>query len=139
MTPHSKIALALLGIMATAVAAVLILRAVAIGNEARREIGRLFSHVPLGASRDEVDRIFSTNAFHRLRLVEVSEDLLLARTPLEWGAGNWVLRVELHDGKVAAVKVRIQDDSAIRPDDAPPDKEENERKGSEGREAHLNK
>ena len=120
MTRSSKLAVVvLLGIL---VVGGLVLRSVAVSKRARQELATYYAQVKLGTTKEEAARVFSSNDFRRVRLVEVSDDLGLLQTPLEWGAGNWVLRLEFDKQRLVAAKVRLHDDASIRPASGPRDK-----------------
>ena len=89
---------------------------------AEDEIIALSRQIELGMPEQQVHKLAAEGAFRKLALQRISEDLLLVRTPLQWGAVNWVMWVDLHEGRVRGVRVRLQDDEQVRPVGAPPDK-----------------
>lgn len=81
-----------------------------------------YGQVEPGILSVDVERAFLTNNFTRLKLKTVMEDRMLVQTPVEWGAVNWVLLIESKNGRVQAVRVRLQDSFTMRPENAPHDK-----------------
>ena len=77
---------------------------------------------------DDVRRLLRQPRFQGLNLRDESPSLWTVETPLEFGARNWVLFIELHDSKVVALRVRTIDSMNERPHDAPPDSGYLERK-----------
>ena len=51
-----------------------------------------------------------------------SDSCLTLRTPIQFGATNWWLVVDIKEGEVDRVGVRSEDRPNVRPDAAPPDK-----------------
>ena len=91
-------------------------------SEGRKELEAAFVRVQLGASSSEIRTLIGESEFRHLKLRQVAPNSFLVQTPLEWGAHNWVLWIELKNDKVAALRIRFHDDKSSRPDQAPPDK-----------------
>lgn len=91
-------------------------------KEAREELEAAFARVQLGASSSEIRALIGESEFRHLKLREVDPSSFLVQTPLEWGARNWVLWIDVKDDKVTALRIRFHDDKNGRPDEAPPDK-----------------
>lgn len=86
------------------------------------EITCLFRTVNLGMTQAEFDEFFDSANYQTLKVVKVSHDSILVRTPLVWGAANWVLWLDFSDSKLSKARIRIQDDESVKPEKAPPDK-----------------
>lgn len=89
---------------------------------ARAELEAAFARVQLGASSSEIRTLIGESEFRHLKLRQVDSNSFLVQTPLEWGARNWVLWIEVKNDKVTALRIRFHDDKNGRPDEAPPDK-----------------
>jgi hypothetical protein len=74
------------------------------------------------ADADAVRALLSQPRFKGLKLREDSGTLWEIGTPLEFGARNWKLLIEVRGSKVAALRVRTEDSMERRPKGAPPDK-----------------
>jgi hypothetical protein len=98
---------------------------------ADREAMRAFSSkLALGMPREEVNRLcqgvcqenagwdFYADADSQYFGVPISQ----VRTPLTFGANNWVLYIAFEDNAVAAVLMRTEDSPKIRTEGAPPDR-----------------
>jgi hypothetical protein len=70
----------------------------------------------------DVRRIFDTGKYQSLKMSEVDGDLWLVDTPVEFGAGNWQLRLEFTDAQLNACRIRSMDSKDFRPREAPPDR-----------------
>ena len=75
--------------------------------------------VKIGASYSDVLAAYWRLKTSDLRLHADDSAHWLIRMPLEFGASDWVLRIEFQDGRVAQVRVRTSDGPA--PADGPPD------------------
>lgn len=72
--------------------------------------------IDLGRSEEEVERFLSKQwpgDLHNSRIV---------RTPLRWGAHNWILLIDYKDRRVSAVAMRTDDSYQRLPEGAPRDK-----------------
>ncbi len=92
------------------------------GRMAENEIIALFNQIELGMSQQQLYKLAAEGAYQKLKLQQVSEDLLSVQTPLRWGAVNWVMWVDFHEGRVRGVRIRLQDTKQVRPSGAPADK-----------------
>jgi len=92
------------------------------GDQARKEVITLFQSLNVGMKASEIQPLIDSQQSRLLRLHEISADLLFVQTPLEWGARNWVLWLELSDGTVSAVRIRVHDSRELKPHGAPPDR-----------------
>lgn len=87
------------------------------------EITSLCDRLELDMTRQDVDRIYATGSFRTLRTVrDVSDGTMLVLTPLQWGAANWVLRVDFSSNRITAIRIRYHDSRAVKPENAPADK-----------------
>ena len=86
------------------------------------EITSFYNSVKLGMTRKDVDLAYAAGGFRTLRLRDISQSILLAQTPIQWGAANWVMWLEFSGGRLAAVRIRYHDSRAVKPKHAPPDK-----------------
>jgi hypothetical protein len=93
-----------------------------IQKEARRELMAFRAGVELGADADSVRKQFDATRARRLDLHEIRTNLWVVGTPLQFGAGNWVLYISFQDSMVHELKVRTEDSKDYRPRGAPPDK-----------------
>jgi hypothetical protein len=71
---------------------------------------------------DELRQLLQQPRFQGLNLQEESPSQWTVETPLEFGAKNWILSLEVTDSKIVAICVRTPDTPNSRPADAPPDK-----------------
>jgi hypothetical protein len=77
--------------------------------------------VKIGASYSDVLAAYWRLKTSDLRLHADDSARWLIRMPYEFGASDWVLRIDFQDGRVAAVRVRTSDGPAPR--DGPSDKQ----------------
>lgn len=89
---------------------------------AREEIVVLSGQLTIGIGRQEVQRVFTSGRYRSLHLHDIGSDLMLVYTPIEWGAKNWILRLEFKRDKLAATKVRLHDNAGVKPSEAPEDR-----------------
>jgi hypothetical protein len=73
-------------------------------------------------SKEEVRQLLSEPRFRGLTLAEDSPNEWGIETPMEFGATNWVLYLEMSDSRVIGLRLRTSDSQAIHPKGAPPDK-----------------
>jgi hypothetical protein len=73
-------------------------------------------------SKEELRRLLDEPRFRGLTLREDSPNEWNLETPMEFGATNWVLYLEMRGSRVSALRVRTADSRAIHPKGAPPDK-----------------
>jgi hypothetical protein len=112
----------LVALMITAILGAIIYTSSAKQAEYRNEILALtaeLSHHQRDAG--EVRRLLSESRFHGLKLQEQSSEEWTVETPIQFGAKNWVLYIELRGSRVIALRIRTADNKNIRPKDAPPD------------------
>lgn len=91
-------------------------------NRAQEELVNFFGEIKMGHTRKELENLFRERRFKYLRMHHPMENESLVRTPLQWGATNWLLWIEFVDRRVAAAMIRYQDNKHRHPDEAPPDK-----------------
>jgi len=92
-------------------------------HEYRAKIRELATELGRGPMRSSAVRsLLNERRFRGLKLREASPLLWEVETPLEFGARNWKLLLELNDSTVVTVKVRTEDSSERPPDGAPPDR-----------------
>ena len=90
-------------------------------DEYRAKIVAFMSEVSKHPNNEEVRRLLSESRFQGLTLSEASNEWVV-ETPVEFGAKNWVLYMEVTDSRVVALRVRTADSVKERPVGAPPDK-----------------
>ncbi len=90
-------------------------------GENRAKIVALMSEVSKHPTNQEVRRLLSESRFQGLTLSQESNELVV-ETPIEFGAKNWVLYMEVSDSRVVALRVRTADSVKEHPVGAPPDK-----------------
>jgi hypothetical protein len=73
------------------------------------------------SSSDELRRFLREPRFSGLILYDNSASSWAIETPLEFGARNWILYVELSNSKVVEFRVRTIDSMNDHPKEAPPD------------------
>ena len=91
---------------------------------AKSEIRSLARALEIGMTRDEFEHVFENGSFVMLSMQLSSNDNLLIRTPLQWGAANWVMWVTFSDNKITSIRIRTQDSMNEKPRGAPDDKPE---------------
>ncbi len=88
------------------------------GRKWRAAIADLHQQISPGQDREEavrtIEAAWPPEYFRRENMV--------VRTPMEFGAHNWILLLDFSGEKVAAVAVRTDDTHVRPPDGAPPDK-----------------
>ena len=89
---------------------------------AQEELVNFFGEIKMGHTRKELETLFRESNYKYLRMHHPMENESLVRTPLQWGATNWLLWIEFVDRRVAAAMIRYQDNKHQHPDKAPPDK-----------------
>ena len=90
-------------------------------GEDRAKIVALMSEVSKHPTNQEVRRLLSESRFQGLTLSQESNELVV-ETPIEFGAKNWVLHMEVNDSRVISLRVRTADSVKEHPVGAPPDK-----------------
>ena len=90
-------------------------------GENRAKIVALMSEVSKHPTNQEVRRLLSESRFQGLTLSQESNELVV-ETPIEFGAKNWALYMEVSDSRVVALRVRTADSVKEHPVGAPPDK-----------------
>ena len=88
---------------------------------AHEQLVRFRASLSLGSSQNDVEAIFRSGQYGRLTLLREPDDLWAVETPIEFGGGNWCLRLVFKDKSLNGVLVRTPDDPQRRPADAPPD------------------
>ena len=71
--------------------------------DARREVRHFMSQIEIGDTQTQVKEKFREGHYLTLELQELQSNLWSIRTPYEFGAGNWIVRVEFEDAKVTAL------------------------------------
>ena len=91
-------------------------------NESNRAaLLRIHESIPLGAPYSDTLAAYWHHRTDDLRLSAESPTSWIVRMPLEFGASDWNLRLEFHDGRVTAIQVRTSDGPP--PTDGPADKQ----------------
>jgi hypothetical protein len=90
-------------------------------NLSREIVLNLRSEINLDDTSEKVERLFKERKKDGFNYFAKTSDLLIFTTPLEFGAANWRLLVELENSRVISIKIRSDDSDAIKPDDAPLD------------------
>lgn len=89
---------------------------------ARNELVDLFGRLEGSTTKADVRRSFDTGKYQDLNMREVSGELWIVSTPTEFGATNWVLRLEFSDSQLKACRIRTLDSKEDHPKEAPPDR-----------------
>ena len=93
---------------------------------AKEELLTLREKITLGDSKEKVKRTINeaqTSRLEYLFLGDNKSQRWVIKTPLEFGATNWVMLVEFSNSNVSAVRIRTEDSDKIKPTDALADKE----------------
>lgn len=96
-----------------------------LSNKSRAELVQFEKQLQLGETKDEVRQRYSAARLSRLKLRESvggNHNEWVVETPLQFGAGNWLLWLEFKEGRLSAVRVREEDNTLVKPRDAPPDR-----------------
>jgi hypothetical protein len=92
-----------------------------INSKARVEMLHLMERVPLNITKNQFDRRFTEGKYQQLELHQ-GTNLWSVRTPIEFGAKNWLLYAEFDGQNLVALRMRTPDDMRFRPiDNAPAD------------------
>lgn len=91
-------------------------------HRSREELLSLYNHIQPGMTAGDVIFAVANGHFQSLRIKKVSDTSLLVQTPIELGAGNWVMWLELCSNKVTGVRIRYHDSQHVKPKRSPPDK-----------------
>lgn len=83
---------------------------------------KIMTQLNIGDSRLNVELLVGALQDTHIRLVKEARDEWIIKTPLEYGASNWILVVNFVGDKISLLRVRTEDSIANRPYDAPPDK-----------------
>ena len=89
-------------------------------REPRRQLLEYRQIVVAAHAKTEALNAFDKQHFNRLQL-EGANNIWVVRTPLIFGAGNWLLYMEFTDARLSALKIRTPDGYTYRPEDAPAD------------------
>jgi hypothetical protein len=89
----------------------------------RAALLRVYEAVNVGASHPEVLAAYWQHRTDELRLHAESPTTWGIRMPMEFGASDWNLFIEFHEGGVSAIRVRTSDGPP--PKDGPKDKQKN--------------
>src|SRR5688500_4135791 len=72
--------------------------------EARRDMRHFMDRVQLGDTKAQVQQTFDIGEYQSLKLKnDYSQTLWSIRTPIEFGAGNWLLYIEFEKDRVVAL------------------------------------
>jgi hypothetical protein len=88
---------------------------------AHEQLVRFRASLTLGLSQNEVEATFRSGQYGFLTLLREPDDIWAVETPIEFGGGNWCLRLVFKDKSLNGVLVRTPDEPHQRPADAPPD------------------
>jgi len=88
----------------------------------RGEIVALYEAVQPGMAGSKVEEASRSGQYPHLTFQGGNGKSWFVSTPLEFGAKNWVLMVDVADGHVSAVRVRTEDGVHDHPAQAPTDK-----------------
>lgn len=91
-------------------------------DEYHTKVVALMSEISEHRNQEEVRRLLSESRFQGLTLRQDSSKDWEVETPIEFGATNWVLYMEISDSRVVALRVRTADSAKDHPVGAPPDK-----------------
>lgn len=92
------------------------------GQASRQELLDLFGRLKTGTSLSTLSDMLAKDGYRNLRLLKVSSNLLVVRTPYEFGAGNWVLFVDTTNEVVSGLRIRVEDSDRMKPIESPPDR-----------------
>jgi hypothetical protein len=90
-------------------------------HRAHEQLLAFRASLSLELSENDVEAKFKSGRYTALTLLREGEDVWTVDTPLEFGAGNWYLRLIFKDKSLRGVLVRTPDLPLRRPGDAPPD------------------
>ena len=89
--------------------------------EARAEMRDLWNRVELGDSQAKFERDFAAGNPQSLELRRWKSSYWAVRTPIEFGAGNWVLYVEFDERKrIGALRIRTTGSVDEKPRESAP-------------------
>ena len=88
------------------------------------EVRALFESLDLGMTREQVRQAMDPRKYSHLEFRHDDGQWWSAETPMEFGAGNWVLAIEFQGDHVSMLRIRTADGDQDyhHPEDAPPDK-----------------
>jgi hypothetical protein len=72
-------------------------------------------------NKDELRQIVNQLRFRGLTLHDDSSDEWAVEAPIEIGATNWVLYIDVRDSRAVGLRVRTSDSKMVHPKNAPPD------------------
>lgn len=74
-------------------------------------------------TREKVLEYLSDSEWKKARVYE-KDSMIIILTPMEFGAGNWIIELLFDSGKIKSVRVRTEDDPKFKlpPSDAPCDR-----------------
>ena len=116
MTTPGKIALAVALLLAVLLARSIYVKRSEEAKEWDRKLLLLSQQIELGDTEEEVESLLAD------RWPENLQNGAAIRTPLRWGAHNWVLLIDYDDRKVAALAMRSDDSYQRLPEGAPEDR-----------------
>jgi len=97
-----------------------------IGNksslQAKQRIVDLMEIINPGDARAKVELAISDKQSFSLDVIKTSDEEWIIKTPLEFGARNWILYLIFKDDVVTSLFIRTSDDKSVRPEGAPNDK-----------------
>jgi hypothetical protein len=88
----------------------------------RAQVLGLFESVEPGMARQQVRNAMDVGKYPDLRFRQEDAEGWSASAPHEFGATNWILRIDFQDERVSAVRIRTADGDFDHPAKAPPDK-----------------
>jgi hypothetical protein len=86
----------------------------------RNALTAMHRDIALGSNFQAVLQAFYRHRTTETNIVVLKPQLLRVNTPLEFGAENWVLLVELSEDKVVGVRMRTSDFASPSPEVPPP-------------------
>jgi hypothetical protein len=89
----------------------------------QHELMSLHEAITLGSTHQDVRATIAQPSFRHLQLYveNLPANEWWVHTPLEFGAGNWILGLQFEDGRLSATRVRVADGD-FHPSGAPPDR-----------------
>ena len=89
----------------------------------QHELTGLHEAIALGSTDQDVRATIAEPSFRHLTLYveNLPQDEWWVHTPLEFGAGNWILGLQFKDRRLSATRVRVADGD-FHPSEAPPDR-----------------
>ncbi|MBW8035814.1 MAG: hypothetical protein FVQ79_09340 [Planctomycetes bacterium] len=89
-------------------------------QQTRDRICRFVEDLQLGLSKNQVEEIVNKHDLPDISVSHEKSEIRL-RTPIEWGAQNWVVYLIFENDLLSEIKIRTEDSRSHKPKEAPPD------------------